>query len=681
MRNLFKSFFGGLKVHQLAIFKLIAICVGIIVLAGIGIYGASYNSKSCTTCHYIKPYYRQWKTSSHSDVRCVKCHPYPPALISSNILRYVTNTYDPRPRAEVEDEVCLQEGCHTERLAESEVTFKKDIIFDHNAHIGKIQRGEKLRCTSCHSQIVQGEHVAVTEKVCFLCHFKGAARGQSITGCPSCHGIPSETVEHEGFTFSHESYMKIGVACDQCHLDVASGTGDVPKDRCFSCHVERTERYEDPVFIHDIHVTEHGVDCFECHTEIEHGEIRMVKALEVQCEACHVRLHTLQKRMYMGVGGKGVSDTPSRMFAAQVSCDGCHTHIIPTGEAGTFAIGEKSLEAEQKACVVCHGAGYDAMLDDWIDVMDHAIKNFEPRLEQARAALEQHRDKEIDLGEAEVLIDDAAYNLDMVKTGKGVHNVEYAVKLLKAGADQIDIAMKYLDPDSKPMERDHLLGTPDGYCATLCHARVGMPEEITLKETKLAFPHEIHAEGIGIECTICHSAEKHKMRIISRDGCMNCHHAQQDIECGKCHSAQETVFRGFAASYGLPKDIPGSMSEEIECINCHDLEVAGPILGNVREKCIECHDEEYGDMLIEWEQAYQEPLDDLTLLLEQARESLDRASRAGVDLAELEKQYELARHIFNTIEKGKGVHNIEYTDVMLSTANEKLRTVIAQTRP
>jgi hypothetical protein len=682
MRNLAKDFLQGMIKHQLALFKIVAILLVVVVLAGVAVKGASYSSKSCTVCHYIEPYYKQWETSSHNDVRCVKCHPYPMTLISANILQYLTNTYDPRPRAEVEDAVCLQEGCHTERLVDGKVVFKENILFDHNAHVGKLQREKRLRCTSCHSQIVQGEHLAVTEKVCFLCHFKGADRGQAVTACPSCHGIPKKEVEHEGFVFTHESYMEIGVACDQCHLDVAAGTGDVPRERCYSCHVERTERYEDTVFIHDVHVAKHGVYCLQCHTEIRHGQIQMAKSLEIQCESCHVKLHGLQKEMYMGVSGKGVHDTPSRMFAAQVSCDGCHTHVVSNGELGSLAIGEKSLEAERKSCVVCHGEGYDTMLDEWLTAIHDAVATFKTKLEAAEAVLKRHRDEGRELGEAETLMADARYNFEMVNFGKGAHNVEYAVNLLKAAADQIDVAMKYLDDNSKPMDRDRLLGTPDGYCSILCHERVGVPEEIHFAEMKHDFPHQLHAEDIGIECTTCHSPDKHKMRIISRDECMNCHHQDQQIDCRHCHNEQDTVFRGIAEGYGLAEDIPGTMSEAIECVDCHDLEAAAPLLTAMRGKCIECHDEEsYGDMLIEWERDSQESLDDFAVLLAQARAGLDRTKHTVSNLEELEAAYEQAKHIGDTIEGGSAVHNVEYADAMLEAAKKKLESIITQTQP
>lgn len=682
MKNLAKDFLQGMIKHQLALFKMVAVLLVVIVLAAVVIKGASYNSKSCTVCHYIEPYYKQWETSTHSDVRCVTCHPYPMTLISANILQYLTNTYDPRPRAEVDDAVCLQEGCHTERLADGKVIFKEDILFDHNVHVGRMQRGHRLRCTSCHSQIVQGKHVAVTEKVCFLCHFKGADRGQAVTACTSCHGIPKKEVEHEGFVFSHESYMEIGVACNQCHLDVAAGSGDVPKERCHSCHVERTERYDDTMFIHDNHVTKHGVDCLQCHNEIRHGQIRMAKSLEIRCESCHVRLHGLQKEMYMGVSGRGVRDIPSRMFAAQVSCDGCHTHVVASKEPGALAIGEKSLEAERQSCVVCHGEGFDAMLDDWLAVMHKEVAEFKPKLEAAEATMKRYREEGRELGEAETLMADARYNFEMVNFGKGVHNVEYAVSLLKAAADQIDVAMKYLDDNAKPIHRDRLLGTPDGYCSILCHGRVGVPKQIHFAEMKHDFPHQMHVEDIGIECTTCHSPEKHKMRIISRDQCMNCHHNEQRIDCRHCHSEQDTVFRGIAQGYGLSEDIPGMMSEAIECEDCHDLEAAAPTLTVMREKCIECHDDEsYGDMLIEWEQDSQKSLDDFAVLLAQARADLDRAKHTAGNIEELEATYDQAKRIGETIEAGNAVHNVEYADAMMTLATQKLKSVIDQTQP
>jgi hypothetical protein len=112
--------------------------------------------------------------------------------------------------------------------------------------------------------------------------------------------------------------------------------------------------------------------------------------------------------------------------------------------------------------------------------------------------------------------------------------------------------------DHRPdvIHRDWLLGTPDGYCSILCHERVGAPEEIHFAEMKHDFPHQMHVEDIGIECTTCHSPDKHKMSIISRDECMNCHHEEQQIDCRHCHNEQDTIFRGMARDMAWMKTFP-----------------------------------------------------------------------------------------------------------------------------
>jgi len=76
----------------------------------------------------------------------------------------------------------------------------------------------------------------------------------------------------------------------------------------------------------------------------------MVSSLETRCEDCHMRQHNQPRPMYMGIGGRDTLDIPSDMFAAQVACVGCHTHVTPQGNR--WASGEK--EAQRASCVTCH---------------------------------------------------------------------------------------------------------------------------------------------------------------------------------------------------------------------------------------------------------------------------------------------------------------------------------------
>jgi hypothetical protein len=200
-----------------------------------------------------------------------------------------------------------------------------NISFNHSDHLADLKRGKKLRCTSCHARGEYEEHFTINKNVCFTCHFKGADRGHSATSCNVCHGIPKQIVKHGGFQFNHESYLKIGVDCSQCHIDVTKGNAEVDKKKCYQCHIERTEEFANIDKIHTVHISERGVDCEECHNSIEHGRVKMISTLEANCENCHQLRHTPQREMYIGSEGRGVGSIASRMFAARsimrrVSC-------------------------------------------------------------------------------------------------------------------------------------------------------------------------------------------------------------------------------------------------------------------------------------------------------------------------------------------------------------------------
>jgi nitrate/TMAO reductase-like tetraheme cytochrome c subunit len=237
----------------------------------------------CNSCHIMKPYVEAWKTSKHNKVTCVQCH-YPPGFRDTiwvkyqaltQVAKWATQTYSSKPFAEVEDASCLRSGCHERRLLESKVVFKRGIIFDHRPHLAEVRRGRQLRCTSCHSQIVVGTHIEVTESTCFLCHFKGMKTGRELTpiaGCTGCHQPPKGEIRVGSIRFNHEEIMRRGVACTKCHLNVVQGEGEAPRERCFTCHnqPEKLQRYPDTPFIHDFHVAGHNIDCMRCHTEVKH---------------------------------------------------------------------------------------------------------------------------------------------------------------------------------------------------------------------------------------------------------------------------------------------------------------------------------------------------------------------------------------------------------------------------
>jgi len=675
MKEMFLSWWDLVVKYRKPILSVAIAFFAVFFVTNILFYGAGYFPKSCVVCHYMDPFYDQWKTSKHASVACIKCHAFSPVVNTLNTIKYVTGVYNPRPHANVADSACLAKGCHAGRIERGKAQLGSNIVFDHQEHMGKLKRGEKLRCTTCHYAIVQGEHVAVDTNVCFLCHFKGISQGQALGGCPGCHGTPTKTVEHGGFLFSHTSYLKIGVQCKQCHIRVARGSGDVSDARCYDCHVGRLKAKGDPLAIHRTHVTFNAIACFKCHERIEHGEVALVKTFEVQCDSCHKRLHNYQKEMYMGTGARGVPDTPSRMFSAQVSCDGCHTKAVDVRESGVSFPGEKKLTAERKSCVVCHGKHYDLMLDDWVAESRKLVRDMESIVAAGQAAVGTGGAKSRKGQEAQALVADARANLNFMRAGRGAHNIEYAYKIVRAGYDQVSAAYKAVGAAGAP-PRPAILASPSAYCATLCHQRVRPPEKVFFKEMEVDFPHTLHVQDVGIGCAKCHSPEKHKMRIVTRSECMACHHESKDIDCGHCHKAQKALYEGKVKAYGVAPKADVMAQADTKCTECHDLKKGAQTVLTVKAKCEGCHSAKYGQMLLRWKEEITAKENAIAVALEEAKGHVDRNRKMGAKVDENERLVREAEANYLAVSNGRGTHNYRLSRELLAAAQASIDKVL-----
>lgn len=674
MKEMFLSWWDLVVKNRKPLLAIGGVVLGILIVINGAFFVAAYFPKSCVVCHYMDPFYDQWKTSKHADVSCIKCHSFSPVFITVTTLKYWTGLYNPRPHANVPDKACLRQGCHEGRIEKGKAMLGA-ITFDHQEHLTKLKRGEQLRCTTCHYSIVQGEHISVDTNVCFLCHFKGISQGQALGGCPGCHGTPKKTVEHSGFTFSHDSYLKIGVQCKQCHLRVAAGDGKVDDSRCFNCHVGRLKEKSDTLALHRTHVTLNAIQCVQCHEKIRHGEIEMVKTFEVQCDACHKHLHNYQKEMYMGAGARGVPDTPSRMFSAQVSCDGCHTKSVEVRESGVAFPGEKKLTAERQSCVACHGKNYDRLLDDWIRESRVLVADMEAIVASGKAAVGTGPAKSQRVAEARTLVADARANLNLLKAGRGAHNIEYAYRIVRAGYEQVSAAFKAAGKGGGP-PRPAILANSSAYCMTLCHQRVRPPGELFFREMEVRFPHSLHVRDVGIQCTKCHSPDMHKMRIVTKSECMACHHESRDIDCGQCHKSQKALYEGKVKPAGVSPH-PDVMAEaDVGCTDCHDLTKGTQTVLTVKAKCEECHDAEYGKMLISWKEKITAKENVIAVGLEEAREYLERSEKIGKNVEEGKTLLQTAETNYQIVSNGRGTHNFELSMELLESAQSALDKIL-----
>ncbi|MEW6411362.1 MAG: cytochrome c3 family protein [Candidatus Zixiibacteriota bacterium] len=522
MIGFFKELWSILVRHGKGLTIFISACVVVIVAALLFFSYETTQSSFCDSCHYMDPYVRHWQASSHAGVDCVACHDYGALDLAVSTFKYWTNTYDSRPKAVVPDENCLSSDCHDHETLDVAQQFRKGITFQHNVHLGKELRGGKLRCTSCHNQIVQYDdevqgHMAVNDKSCFVCHFKDAGMGEAITGCNSCHGMPEKQVEHAGFVFDHEPYLKLGVECKQCHVQIVKGDGSVAESKCYSCHVERSPQQISRAQLHDIHVTEQGIDCYKCHSDIEHGNFRMASALEIECESCHLRQHNAPKQMYMGIGGKDSVDMPSEMFTAQVSCTGCHTHVTPEGE---ILAHQEKKEASRKSCVTCHGEGYDLMFDNWLEGSKKVLAEYAEFLSSARSDYNNAGGGKSARQKARVALDKSQENYNFVREGHIPHNIRYALYLLNSSTDDFETAMKQINKGYSAPSRGASLRA-ENTCLTFCHGKSLNPEWVMYDQREL--PHRMHVAEFGLGCESCHSVTEHGKTKIEQSVCADCH--------------------------------------------------------------------------------------------------------------------------------------------------------------
>ncbi len=482
VRPLWQRVLGVRRRKDARLFKFVPTIWGTILIAtiiltvgGAGFAEYSMQPDFCRSCHLMEPYYQAWHASSHKNVSCPECH-FEPGLVntlkgkwqaSSQAVKYITQTYGSKPHAEIKDASCMRSGCHERRLLEGKVNWtvesssggKVTIKFDHKPHLEEERRGKRLRCTSCHSQIVQGQHLVVTLDSCYLCHFKGKEHGrhdESIGGCKGCHDAPKEQIRLATGNFNHKDYLDRGVTCENCHSDVLKGEGGVTKQRCWTCHnlESQVARFNDPKFLHQQHVTEHKVDCTNCHQQIEHnltagapkepatgtpsGTHAMMNGGD--CSTCHLQTHGGPAELYRGVGGRGVPEMPSPMFRAQVDCIACHKAMRNSSEAATV-IGQ-TFVAVQDSCNYCHATKYEGVLDEWRKVIKEKSALAQAVYDGARQTVASAHLSPSDKLGADRLLDDAVHNLRLVELGHGVHNVNYATALLSVSTQYSQQAVK-----------------------------------------------------------------------------------------------------------------------------------------------------------------------------------------------------------------------------------------------
>lgn len=478
----------------------------------------------------------------------------------------------------------MREGCHQQQSLLGPITFK-NVTFDHSHHLGELRRGKQLRCTSCHSQMVQGQHILVTEETCFLCHMKDREIKTNLNNCRTCHTDEIFLEQGSQLRYNHTTVVQSNKACETCHVNTIEGNASVSIQQCINCHWQTDffERFDDPEFLHQNHVTDHKVECIACHTPITHRIRRKHLLTGEDCQSCHPDMHRAQAQLFAGLGGRNLPQAPNPMYEAGLACQSCHIFHEEN------ISGEETMVSRGEACDKCHGQGYGKLLQRWSQHLVYRQSDVASYVEEAINILQSRG--QLTPGVREVL-DHAKANLQLVISAKGIHNIRQSDNLLAeayhlisqtlVGAGEDDALRTYV-------ASDQLIPSD---CAN-CHFGI---EELSIEVYDLDFRHDRHLTN-GVTCTKCHSnLEVHGELLLTRDKCLTCHHDQAEKACSTCHVEQEQLLTGETPFFSGDPDF--MWAEDVTCQDCHLVEVG--VVRKSAELCADCHDEDYPDMVSDW---------------------------------------------------------------------------------
>ena len=525
----------------------------------------------CSSCHLMEPYIEAWKASSHDEISCMACHAKEGIngfietkfTALSMLVNYATGLYKrSKPWAEIEDSNCLQ--CHETRLLDGKIRMENGVHFDHTPHLTEKRRGRQLRCTSCHSQIVQGEHISITPTTCFLCHFKNLEKEdrERLSECTICHDAP----EKDEADYDHTQIAQNNVPCQSCHQPMWQGEGLVRKERCGACHSEtdHIDRFDDLEFIHEWHIEKRKVDCQRCHDPIEHRQPDIAETVSGNCSSCHSDPHAPKLAIYKGEGSRLVEGTyPDVMYQAGVACISCHKDPI---------IGEGEARAGDNSCVPCHSTSYRTLAKNWRLAYGGQIASVEQSLQHAGPHPK---------------LEDARHDIALLKAGGAWHNPEYAKRILERANAVLQAAGSPAAMPKTPRE--------SRTCLT-CHSGI---EAIDLKVDYSPFNHAAHLTERNISCQTCHVGgnpedSAHGRNRPTGESCNECHHGEQATSgeaCAPCHVPSRSLFFGLVD--GMESQ-PSPMADAgISCGDCHDA--SSGYAPPDDDFCLACHEQEVVD--------------------------------------------------------------------------------------
>ena len=196
--------------------------------------------------------------------------------------------------------------------------------------------------------------------------------------------------------------------------------------------------------MHDKHVTEHKVDCIQCHTPILHTlDPKKLEHAAADCQSCHPNHHQEQVNLLEGKGARFLAEAGAKAGLGSQH-DGRRPHRMPhlPQGPGDFLDGHRA------------GARLDGHVRD-VPRRGHreAIRGLSRQPAGGPARAPGHAGEGGNRGQAtrrpprqaaSTEIGDLRHDLDLLTRGNDIHNMHYATKVVREVTERLAAVCRQL---------------------------------------------------------------------------------------------------------------------------------------------------------------------------------------------------------------------------------------------
>jgi hypothetical protein len=207
-----------------------------------------------------------------------------------------------------------------------------------------------------------------------------------------------------------------------------------------------------------------------------------------------------------------------------------------------------------------------------------------------------------------------------------------------------------------------------------CHAEKTVSSQMVDIENL----HTKHVEERSIVCSTCHNEITHGMQSLENPGLANCESCHP-----RHHEAESLMYNTHSFGEGEDFASPEFVSH-IECKACHIQQVGdrldprGVTFLASAESCNNCHKPVYGTLVDKSEQAINGLIQEIRTEVHITRPKVAESSFSAKDKEDMKSVLDDIEQKMLLIERGKSVHNLQYSDTLIRRSHDRINQVVAK---